>query len=265
MPPKTNANVEPLQHLPGHWILYGDFGQGKSTGASTFPKPMLVYCFDPFGKETPYLRRGTPSELGVTDLGVPYREVVSKKGELLIRIEYYHDIEPTHPTAYATFLKRMVDFQREYDQWKTVVVDSITFMELCSRKWNQYVLNPFPMYAAGKDMRQWFGGSTENLEEMLMMRFGALPMNVVIIAHVDEDKDEVMGAIVRNVNAPGRLRKRLAIGYSEVYHAFAQRGEDSRVEYWWQTRPDRSYAASSQIGAPDPCPPTYSAIWQPGG
>ena len=36
-------------------IIYGDPMAGKSTAAATFPKPMLVFCFDPRGKELPYL------------------------------------------------------------------------------------------------------------------------------------------------------------------------------------------------------------------
>jgi hypothetical protein len=33
-------------------LVYGNFGTGKSTFAQTFPKPMLVFCFD--GKDIPY-------------------------------------------------------------------------------------------------------------------------------------------------------------------------------------------------------------------
>ena len=32
---------------------------GKSTMAATFPKPMLVHCFDPFGKDLPYRKKIT--------------------------------------------------------------------------------------------------------------------------------------------------------------------------------------------------------------
>lgn len=35
-------------------LVYGSFGTGKSTFAQTFPKPMLVFCFD--GKDLPYWR-----------------------------------------------------------------------------------------------------------------------------------------------------------------------------------------------------------------
>lgn len=249
---------EARQHLPYHWLLYGDSGSGKSTGIATWPKPMIVFAFDPFGKETPYLKKGTPTGLSQDSLGTPFREVVSKKGELLIRLEYFIDAEPELPIAYPRFLKRIRDFQSEYGQWATAVVDSITFMELAARKWHQYGLNP-----TAREPRQWFSGSTDLLEEMLMIRFGSLPMNVCIAAHVDEDKDEAMGTFVRNPKAPGRMRKSLGAGYSELYRAYAVRGERGDLEYWWQTKPDKQYSASSQIGAPDPCPPVYSAIWQP--
>jgi len=37
-----------------HIMIYGDTGTGKSTFLATFPKPLLVWCFDPHGKDFPY-------------------------------------------------------------------------------------------------------------------------------------------------------------------------------------------------------------------
>jgi hypothetical protein len=46
--PKESA-IPPIKCL-----LYGHYGTGKSTFAQTFPKPMLVFCWD--GKDIPYWR-----------------------------------------------------------------------------------------------------------------------------------------------------------------------------------------------------------------
>jgi len=38
-------------------LVYGDTGTGKSTFAASFPKPLLVFCFDPAGKDIPYWKK----------------------------------------------------------------------------------------------------------------------------------------------------------------------------------------------------------------
>src|SRR5579872_1605977 len=41
-----------------HCVVYGESGARKSSFVATFPKPMLVLGFDPYGKMTPYQRGG---------------------------------------------------------------------------------------------------------------------------------------------------------------------------------------------------------------
>jgi len=201
-----------------HWILYGDSGSGKSTSAATWPGPKLVFAFDPWGKEMPYkkalMEAGGSLTMQDDALGTPVEYVLDAQGALQVQIEHYIDTDARKPSAYSRFMQRMDQFAREWDDWRTgtVILDSVTFMELAARKWAQYVLNP-----TTKEPRQWFASSTDMLEEMLMIRFGSLPMRVVVIAHIDEDKDEVNGEIIRNPCAPGRLRKRSPAGYSELY------------------------------------------------
>jgi hypothetical protein len=243
-------------HEPIHCIAYGDSGAGKSTFLSTFPKPMIVFMFDPFTKETPYLKRGDAKPLIFDEEGGSSREVYSKKGgQLLIRIEYFLNPVPEEPTAYRRFRTRMTAFQDEYDQWASAIVDSVTFMELAARMEQQFIINP-----RSKEPRQWFAGSTDSLEQMLMMRFASLPMNVGLACHIDEDKDELHGNAIRTISAPGRMRKRMPAGYGEVYRLYAIR-ENKQQSYWMQTRSDGLYSAASQIGAPDPCAPEYRALW----
>lgn len=190
-------------------------------------------------------------------------------GELLSRIYYFNDPDPKHPTAYRAFLKRLQDFHAEYDQWASAIVDSITFMEFAARKNEQYVLNPSPANTStgtrkgvSFDPRQWWAGSTNECEEVLQGTFGSLPLNVCIIAHIDEDKDEFSGQILRKPKAPGRLSRGLAAGYSEVYHAFVGRAEDGSKAWALQTQPDNTWMCESQVRAPDPCLPDYASLWE---
>lgn len=248
-----------------HTVTYGPWGSGKSTFAATFPKPMLVLAFDPLGKEAPYLKRGTAMPEGRGDCDQPVVPVMSKKDDskLIVQIEYFHDTEVNddgsyRPVAYRRFLKR---FPALYDEiaagkWATVVFDSLTFMELATRKMHQYDLHKHE-----KDSRKWFGQATDDLEEAILLRAGGLRCNVVVLAHVDTDKDEMAGSMVFSPSAPGRLRNRLGSGYPEIYVMHARRDKEGGMGYYLQTRADARYgAASVLLEAPDPCQPDYQSI-----
>lgn len=246
----------------GHWLIYGESGSGKSSGAATWPKPMLVCFWDPFAKERPYLytRGGKPRGAIARRVegNVPVDEVVNDKGELQVRVEHYLDTDVKNPRAYAEFLARMQRLHDDIKAWNiaTFVTDSVTFMEIAARKEQQYKLNP-----TSRDPRQWFAGATDTLEEVLMIHLGSLPINVVVVAHIDEDKDELHGTMVRNPAAPGRLRKRSPAGYSEVYRAFVQRDGDGQPVYLWQTRSDPLFNALSLFNVPNPCLQGYRELW----
>ena len=246
----------------GHWLIYGETGAGKSSSAATWPKPLLGCFFDPMFKERPYLytRRGKPR--GAITRGVegsvPVDEVRDDAGDLLVRIEHYLDADSKNPRAYADFLARMARIHDDIQAWKiaTFVIDSVTFMEIAARKEQQYRINP-----TARDPRQWFAGSTDTLEEVLMVHLGSLPINVVVLAHIDEDKDELHGTMVRNPAAPGRLRKRSPAGYSEVYRAYVHRDGSNDPVYAWQTRSDQFFNALSLFNVPNPCAQGYKELW----
>ena len=256
-------------HFPIHILIYGDFGAGKSSFAATCPGPLLAWCFDAYGKDTPYLRNPAHAVGPLTEWQFGhFRHVMSRKtGAIVRRLEYYHDTEWTEPelvrrkagtsvkdmkpSAYARFLHRMSGFDAEAHEWQTVVLDSVTSMEICARRWDQFILNP-----QAEDARQWYGASKDMLERMLLGRLAALPMNVVVLAHVDDEKYESNGTQRRMPMAPGKLRGSLPSQYGEVYRAFADASG-----HWLQTRSDAVWACTTQIDAPALCPPVYAALW----
>lgn len=251
-----------LPRPPLHTILMSDPGGGKSTLAATYPKPMKVMMFDPFGKDMPYLKRGTPGPLSYYPDGTPFRDVYSLRNPetVLIRLEYYIDTNPKTPDAYRRFLTGMATFYDEakLGMWKTIVVDSVTFMELAARLEEKYVKNP-----RAKDPRQWWGGSTDSLEEILMVSLGSMPINVVLNMHIEYDKDEVNGAMLRTPRAPGRLGKGSGVpaGYGEVYHCYVGEGDGGQKFWAVQTKSDRIWNCNTAIDAPDPSEPDYARLW----
>src|SRR5579884_10135 len=252
-----------MERPPIHVVVYGQPGSGKSTFAATFPRPMLVFCFDPLGKEMPYLRLGQPQPVEHQN-DIPVCEVTGSRNAVLARIEYYHDTATNSagtyvPSAYHAFLRRMGSLYDELaaGMWQTVVIDSLTYLELTVRKLAQYELEP-----QSKDPRRWFAAATDMLEETLLCRFGGYRANVVVLAHVDQERDELLGSLVYNPAAPGRLRTRLGSGYAEMYVSHVRRDDGGGLRYCLQTRADTRYNASSVfLEAPNPCDPYYDALW----
>ena len=83
-----------------------------------------------------------------------------------------------------------------------------------------------------------------------------LPCNVIMLAHIATEKDEMTGQILRHSNMDGSFAKELPIYFKEVWRAFVKDG----VRYA-QTQSDGQYNCRSQIpGLPNPVRLDYSEI-----
>ena len=182
-----------------------------------------------------------------------------------IRIVPFHDADPDNPVAWERFTYFMARYEKDYPKgdWPTFVYDSVTSGSLAARKRHEKVLNPMVKFAKGTDTRQWYAGETDDCEEMYIMRFGSLEMNVVLICHIDERRNEMSGEILRGPSASGRLSKRgmLSMAYQEQYHAFAYREEGKRL-YALQTANDGTWVATSQLNTPEVCYPHYNSLFE---
>lgn len=243
-----------MDHPLTHTVLYGESGSRKSTSAATWPKPMLVFCFDNPDKAMPYLRRGEATDLSDLGGGTSYRDVISRKtGEVIVRVEYYYDDDGENPSGHRRFRARMAGIAREYDQWRTIVLDSLTYFELAAR--NQAMKeNP-----TAKDPRQWYGRSTEAIESMVAIRLATMPLNVVVVAHHHQERNDLTNEMIRGIRAPGRMGTNsagLPAGYGEVYRQTIKSGVAL-----WQTQSDGLWPALSMVQAPNPCVAEYKHLW----
>lgn len=255
-----------MSHPPIHLICYGDPGARKSTFAATFPKPLLVKHYDANGKEFPYRKWGRNHPSGratetesVNEWGVRQLDIVAPDGEW-IRVEFYNDLAP----GSGTWDKIQWDMTERHwftHGWETVVLDSLTFLNLIAFYHAKFVVNP-----NSKEPRQWHAWSTDALEHMLLVQLQSAPMNLVLLAHIDHEKDEVMQTFVRQLSAPGRLKNRneLCAGFSEFYRAYATPAPEwpDGMAYLLQTRRDGQFNCASQIEAPQPCVQNYEALWE---
>jgi hypothetical protein len=147
----------------------------------------------------------------------------------------------------------MVNF---LSQFKTLVFDSATNMELLARYREQFELN-----VGAADPRQFWGGSTSQLEQVLFTRQASLPLNVLTLAHIDSQSDMVHGKTLFNPNMPGRLRTSISGNYGEFYKMLVKE-EEEETHYGIMTQSDNHYHAFSAIRAPRRGPAHYETLWK---
>ena len=246
---------------PAHIIAMGEYGTGKSSLLNTMDDPKIVLMFDPFGKEIPYLsncdeiREG---EFQVTNgkdvITLQYLEGFGAEGELRVRIEFYHNIDPEKPIAFKALKWRLATLIPEIraGKWETLILDSLTYCELACRHGFEY-----DSHKLEKDTRRWYAMTTHDMENLLLGQFAGLPCIIGIACHIDEDKDEQSGKMVRNPKAPGRLRHTLGSGYDVVRTICTPTGGGKAPTYSIQTVPGEGYFCSTQKELPSPCAPDF--------
>ncbi len=261
-----------MNRVPLHILLMGESGAGKDTFAATFPPPRLVWHLDGFGQEMPYMANkllatpgnqfGQAQQIGELqnwvisqNMSVPLRDVVDAQGGFT-RIEYYSSDNPKFPNVSETLELRMSMFAKEQANWKTLICGSLSSAALESRLMEQWILNP-----SYKDPRKWYGAATEYVERLVSMQ-KALTCNVIFICHVNREKDDVGGEFLFGPDLPGRLSYSAGRYFNEMYrvwiHRNPQTGEANRVV---QTDGDGRFQCKTHINAPNPCYPSYEALW----
>lgn len=244
-------------------LVYGDPTAGKSTFIATAPKPMKVFFFDQKLKDMPYLRRGKIIEEGVNEFNTPYVKVGRKSdGEHLVTVEYYRNENPEKPTAYARFLRAMSKINEDYDKYETFVLDSVTYLEKAARWQDQFVTN-----VGARDKRQHYIVSAEAVEMQVMGRFASMPKHSIVVCHVmekrnkDGDDDSRIRFGSKNLfvpAAPGTKARQMPSAFGEIYRAFM----DAKGNYMLQTKTDGMWLAATQIGAANPCDPSWKHVWE---
>jgi len=215
-------------------LVTGDAATGKSIFASGFPTPGFLFDLD----------RGALTYRG-QDWDFCNYDMTSQSW-----VQFEKDV--------LEVTKAVKDLK-----YKTVVLDSTTALtELAMERALQ--LDPKRSPSGGPLWNSHYA-IVKNLVEGKLRQLLNLPVNIVIIAHLNIIKDEETGAVSNVLPLlTGQLAVKIYTYFDEIYCAFS-RMKDSKVEYYLRTVPRGLYKARSRISGksrllPDEIPNEYSAI-----
>jgi hypothetical protein len=234
---KTEGNMKVLG--------YGKPGSGKTVGACSFPYPALLLDFDGKADSAALFYKGDTERLN----GIDVRDLSAKIG-----------VDPIQELM-KIIDKELIPATKSADPfpYKTIILDSVT-------TFSKLVLEHIVKTNPGMKRVVTKQGVSPGLQDygILKREFGrlipgllSLPCNVVMLAHIDTEKDELTGEILRHPLMDGAFSKQLPIYFKEVYHLFV----DEKGNYMAQTKSDRKYSCRSQIpGLPNPVPFNYEEL-----
>lgn len=225
-------------------LVYGDSGVGKTCLAAQMPGPIEYWDFDhKISSAVRYLKQqGKLPQLEQIE--------VFQFGQLPIKERI---------PAWEARTRIIDDLIRKKQPFpfKTLVVDSITtlshhLMEDYIFRSQMGLKRPLEGVNGLQDYSLYEKHMTRALTGLL-----AQDINVVVLGHVDIDKDETTGQITKKPLCAGQqLAKKLPIWFEEVYVAFAK-PDGTR---WLLTQAANNYIARCQRGLPKEIPLSVEAI-----
>ncbi len=219
------------QHLK--LLVYGNSGTGKTCFALGAPTPMWVADFDGKADSAGSFYKGDTERLNA------------------IEVTSYMADPKSNP--FQSFIKDIN--QLDPEKYQTIVIDSITTFSAALMKAVMYS-NP------GSNRSKMGETQVPHLKDYqiaishfkdIVVKLLSMPLNVIMTAHIQTNKDETTGAITYDPLIWGKdLPDWLPMVFKEVYQTFTEtRGKETL--YFAQTKNRNKVRARSQIpGLPDP-------------
>lgn len=235
------AQLTDLSNSPHKKLLiYGDSGAGKTCIAGTFPGPIHICDFDGKVNSLASFLKGNPK---LSEISYESYTPAGKRGE-----------------SAALFNNHMLALSKTKPfPYQTLVIDSLTTF---SDEGMNYLMAQNPGIkrmttgVVNVPAQQDYGIARIWFKQMIQTIL-TFPCNVIFTAHINVEKDELSGAIIRSPMLAGKLKQELPIYFEEVYRAYFENGKAML-----QTKPDRAFGIiRSQIrGLPAAIEAKYEEI-----
>lgn len=228
---KTEGNLKIL--------LYGNSGAGKTCFAASFPGPILYFDFD-----------------GKVDSAASFFAGKKNLDEIHV-VELAHGLHTDPIEEMDKILK--LEETAGTPPYKTIVIDSLTtYSNALLRhviRTNPAIKRPTYAQGTGKSREDYgilLGEFSKRIPKLLSYK-----CNVVMLGHVDSERDELTGQIKNITRMDGSFNKDLPIFFKEVWRAYV----DAKGIHWAQTKSDMTYDCRSQIpGLPNPLKLEYGEL-----
>lgn len=204
-------------------MLYGDFGEGKTTFATTFPKPLLFFDID----------KRHQTYAGMKDVDYIVYEDTGKRAD-----------------AYKEFEKDLRKYQSSGD-YATVIIDSTTTLLDIMKNDILGMRGTGSAATEGLSLPQW-GTVTERYRRVFSILKG-YNSHSIAISHAQMFQDELTGEIKTVTMMVGRkFPQKAPLFFDEIYRCFTENDRKSKnKDYLIQTRSDRKYPARSSLNLRD--------------
>lgn len=224
-------------------LVYGESGAGKTIFATTFPTPIKIFDFDgKISSAVNYWRGDTK----LADMDADHLQPAGAGDKPFVR--------------FNTELTKLEELAKKGDfPFKTVIFDSLTtYCESMLRE----VMRQHPetkRFDSHTPVLQDYGIMNSHFK-VFLSRMLQLPCHVVFTAHIQSEKDESTGALVRQPLATGKLPMLVPMMFEEVYRMFTKtEGQD--VKRLLQTNNAQGYVCRTQIkGLPPTVEANYNAL-----
>lgn len=228
-------------------IIAGDSFTGKTVSSCTFPKPMLFMDFDGGFRSVLHTKNKKGERIVQDTDGIDVKEF-KYTGHIDISLDSARDkggVPPPQAKEAATIIRRFSDTLKTINQdtkYKTVVIDSLTTLFRILKDAILFANNIPALRRAD------YGTLERILLDQLIPNFKSLPVDfVILIDHIDMDKDEITGQILEYPIGPSKsMGRNLGKSVDELYRQKIE-GE----EYVWKTRKSGFFQAGSRLSVPD--------------